>query len=147
MSGLQSLGMEGAKMSANAWNSMTNNAYANQRAVAEAAGKMQTTDLSGRYGLAAAQTQANATIGAANIRAATDRETTNALRQGQLNVTTLNAIEEKLAKFAKDNRYTPDDPEYHRERQRLVQLYTLANPGMAQSGRAPGGGADPLGIR
>jgi hypothetical protein len=147
VSGLQSLGMKGAEMSANAWNSMTNNAYANQRSVAEAAGRMQTTDLSGQYGLAAAQTQAGATMGAARLRAETDRETTNALRQGQLNVTTLNAIEEKLAKFAKDNRYTPDDPEYHTERQRLVRLYTAANPGMAQSGRAPGGGADPLGIR
>jgi hypothetical protein len=147
MSGLQSLGMEGAKMSANAWNSMTNNAYANQRAVAEAAGKMQTTDLSGQYGLAAAQTQANATIGAANIRAATDREYSNALRLGQLNLATQKAIDDALAKWAKANHYTEDDAKYQEKRRELIREYTAANPGMAQSGRAPGGGADPLGIR
>ena len=143
MSGLQSLGMTSAKMSADAWNSMTNNAYANQRTVAGAAQALQTTALGGDYSLEGVRTQVAGAKDVANIRAATDRETTNALRQGQLNVTTLNAIEEKLAKFAKDNRYTPDDPEYHRERQRLVRLYTLANPGMAQSGGAPGGGGTP----
>jgi len=143
MSGLQSLGMKGAEMSANAWNSMTNNAYANQRTVAGAAQALQTTALGGDYSLEGVRTQVAGAKDVANIRAATDRETTNALRQGQLNVTTLNAIEEKLAKFAKDNRYTPDDPQYHTERQRLVRLYTLANPGMAQSGGAPGGGGTP----
>ena len=147
VSGMQNLGLKGAELAKNTYDVLTNNAFANQRTVAGAAQALQTTDLSGQYGLAAAQTQAGATMGAARLRAETDRETTNALRQGQLNVTTLNAIEEKLAKFAKDNRYTPDDPEYHTERQRLVRLYTAANPGMAQSGRAPGGGADPLGIR
>jgi len=147
MSGLQSLGMKGAEMSANAWNSMTNNAYANQRSVAEAAGRMQTTDLSGQYGLAAAQTQVEGAKAVANIKAATDREYTQALRQGQLNLATQKAIDDALAKWAKTNRYTEDDPQYHIERQRLVRQYTLANPGMAQSGRAPGGGADPLGIR
>jgi hypothetical protein len=147
MSGLQSLGMKGAEMRANAWNSMTNNAYANQRTVAEAAGRMQTTDLSGQYGLAAAQTQVEGAKAVANIRAATDRETTNALRQGQLNLATQKAIDDALAKWAKDNRYTPDDEKYQEKRRELIRVYTAANPGMAQSGRAPGGGADPLGIR
>ena len=147
VSGMQNLGLKGAELAKNTYDVLTNNAFANQRTVAGAAQALQTADLSGQYGLAAAQTQVEGAKAVANIRAATDRETTNALRQGQLNVTTLNAIEEKLAKFAKDNRYTPDDPQYHTERQRLVRLYTLANPGMAQSGRAPGGGADPLGIR
>ena len=143
MSGLQSLGMKGAEMSANAWNSMTNNAYANQRSVAEAAGRMQTTDLSGQYGLAAAQTQVEGAKAVANIKAATDREYTQALRQGQLNLATQKAIDDALAKWAKTNRYTEDDPQYHTERQRLVRLYTAANPGMAQSGGASGGGGAP----
>jgi hypothetical protein len=143
MSGLQSLGMKGAEMSANAWNSMTNNAYANQRSVAEAAGRMQTTDLSGQYGLAAAQTQAGATIGAANIRAATDREYSNALRLGQLNLATQKAIDDALAKWAKANHYTQDDPEYQTKRRELIRDYTAANPNMAQSGGAPGGGGAP----
>jgi len=147
MSGLQSLGMKGAEMSANAWNSMTNNAYANQRTVAGAAQALQTADLSGQYGLAGTQAQVAGAMAVANIKAATDREYTQALRQGQLNLATQKAIDDSLAKWAKTNRYTEDDPQYHTERQRLVRLYTAANPGMAQSGRAPGGGADPLGLR
>lgn len=143
MSGLQSLGMKGAEMSANAWNTATNNAYANQRAVADAAGRMQTADISGQYGLAAAQTHAAATIGAANIRAATDREYSNAFRLGQLNLATQKAIDDALAKWAKANHYTQDDPEYQIKRRELIREYTAANPNMAQSAGAPGGGGAP----
>ena len=147
VSGLQSLGMTSAKMSADAWNSMTNNAYANQRTVAGAAQALQTTALGGDYSLEGVRTQVAGAKDVANIKAATDREYSNALRQGQLNLATQKAIDDALAKWAKTNRYTEDDPQYHIERQRLVRVYTAANPGMAQSGRAPGGGADPLGLR
>jgi hypothetical protein len=143
MSGLQSLGMKGAEMSANAWNSMTNNAYANQRSVADAASKMQTTDIAGQYGLASAQMHANATIGAAKIRAETDREYSNAIRQGQLDVKTAGLINSDLEKWAKTNHYTQDDPEYQNKRRDLIRQYSAANPGMAQSGGAPGGGGAP----
>jgi hypothetical protein len=147
VSGMQNLGLKGAELAKNTYDVLTNNAFANQRTVAGAAQALQTTDLSGQYGLAAAQTQVEGAKAVANIKAATDREYTQALRQGQLNLATQKAIDDALAKWAKTNRYTEDDPQYHIERQRLVRLYTAANPGMAQSGRAPGGGADPLGIR
>jgi len=143
MSGLQSLGMKGAEMSANAWNSMTNNAYANQRAIADAASKMQTTDVAGQYSLAGAQTHAGAIIKAAEIKAATDREYSNALRQGQLDVKTVALINSDLAKWAKDNHYTEDDEKYQEKRRDLIRQYSAANPNMAQSGGAPGGGGAP----
>tara|TARA_R110002126_G_scaffold195265_4_gene343217 strand:+ start:932 stop:2731 length:1800 start_codon:yes stop_codon:yes gene_type:complete len=147
VSGLQSLGMKGAELSKNTYDLLTNNAYANQRAVAGAAQALQTTALGGDYSLEGVRTQVEGAKAVANIKAATDREYAQAFRQGQLNLTTQKAIDDALAKWAKTNRYTEDDPQYHIERQRLVRVYTAANPGMAQSGRAPGGGADPLGIR
>jgi hypothetical protein len=143
MSGLQSLGMESAKMSANAWNTMISSAYADRRTVAGAAQALQTADLSGQYGLAGTQAQVAGAMAVANIKAATDREYTQAFRQGQLNLATQKAIDDSLAKWAKTNRYTEDDPQYHTERQRLVRLYTAANSGMAQSGGASGGGGAP----
>jgi len=104
---------------------------------------MQTTDLSGQYGLAAAQTQAGATLGAAKIRAETDREYSNALRMGALNVQTQKAIDDALAKWAKANHYTEDDEKYQEKRRQLIREYAAANPNMAQSGGAPGGGGAP----
>lgn len=147
VSGLQSLGMTSAKMSADAWNSMTNNAYANQRTVAGAAQALQTTALGGDYSLEGVRTQVAGAKDVANIKAATDREYSNAFRQGQLNLATQKAIDDALAKWAKTNRYTEDDSQYQTKRLELIRAYTAANPGMAQSGRAPGGGADPLGLR
>jgi hypothetical protein len=143
VSGMQNLGLKGAELAKNTYDVLTNNAFANQRTVAGAAQALQTTDLSGQYGLAAAQTQVAGAKAVANIKAATDREYTQALRQGQLNLATQKAIDDALAKWAKTNRYTEDDPQYHMERQRLVRLYTAANPGMAQSGGASGGGGAP----
>jgi hypothetical protein len=66
---------------------------------------------------------------------------------GALNVQTQKAIDAALAKWAKDNHYTEDDEKYQTKRRELIREYTAANPNMAQSGRASGGGADPLGIR
>jgi hypothetical protein len=143
MSGLQSLGMESAKMSANAWNTMISNAYADRRTVAGAAQALQTTDLSGQYGLAGTQAQVAGAIAVANIKATTDREYTNAIRQGQLNIKTEGLINSDLAKWAKTNRRTEEDPEYQTERLRLIRQYTTANSGMAQSGGASGGGGAP----
>lgn len=143
VSGLQSLGMKGGELAKNTYDLLTNNAFANQRSIADAASKMQTTELAGLYSLAGAQTHAGATIGAANIRAATDREYSNALRMGALNVQTQKAIDDALAKWAKANHYTEDDEKYQEKRRELVRLYTAANPNMAQSAGAPGGGGAP----
>jgi hypothetical protein len=143
VSGLQALGMKGGEMAKNTYDLLTNNAFANQRTQADAASKMQTTDLAGQYGLASAQVHANATIGAAKIRAETDREYSNAIRQGQLDVKTAGLINSDLEKWAKTNHYTQDDPEYQNKRRDLIRQYSAANPNMAQSGGAPGGGGAP----
>jgi hypothetical protein len=147
VSGMQNLGLKGAELAKNTYDLLTNNAFANQRTQAGAAQALQTTDLAGQYGLASAQVHANATIGAAKIRAETDREYSNAIRQGQLDVKTAGLINSDLEKWAKTNHYTQDDPEYQNKRRDLIRQYSAANPNMAQSGRAPGGGADPLGLR
>jgi hypothetical protein len=143
VSGMQNLGLKGAELAKNTYDVLTNNAFANQRTVAGAAQALQTTALGGDYSLEGVRTQVAGAKDVANIKAATDREYTQAFRQGQLNLATQKAIDDSLAKWAKTNRYTEDDPQYHMERQRLVRLYTAANPGMAQSGRAPGGGGAP----
>jgi hypothetical protein len=143
VSGMQNLGFKGAELAKNTYDVLTNNAFANQRTVAGAAQALQTTALGGDYSLEGVRTQVAGAKDVANIKAATDREYTQAFRQGQLNLATQKAIDDSLAKWAKTNRYTEDDPKYHEERQRLVRLYTAANPGMAQSGGAPGGGGAP----
>ena len=147
VSGMQNLGLKGAELAKNTYDVLTNNAYANQRAVAGAAQALQTTALGGDYSLEGVRTQVAGAKDVANIKAATDREYSNAFRQGQLNLATQKAIDDALAKWAKTNRYTEDDPQYQTKRLELIREYTAANPGMAQSGRAPGGGADPLGLR
>ena len=143
VSGLQALGMKGGEMAKNTYDVLTNNAYANQRTVAGAAQALQTTALGGDYSLEGVRTQVAGAKDVANIKAATDREYSNAFRQGQLNLATQKAIDDALAKWAKTNRYTEDDPQYQTKRLELIRAYTAANPGMAQSGGAPGGGGTP----